>query len=816
MLDSHLIAKTSPVANEKNVIKFKNYRVTVLTDRLFRIEKDDNKLFEDGATQSVWFRDMSANDFTYSVNGSDLTVKTKSVTLYIKGDNFKESYAVLSDGRKAKLNNSGNLYGTYRTLDGRNGNKFIWDDPNKYKIVPKGEGVCSKTGVAVYDDKKSLILGDDGMVKERRAEQLDLYVFAYGYDYEAAVKAVYLICGKAPMVPRYALGNWWSRYHKYTDKEYLHLLDDFKNAGVPLAVATIDMDWHYSDYVTQIKNIPEEYQRDESYMGDDGVPANDHDWEIRRRAGWTGYSWNKKYFPDYKTFLNDIKKRGLKITLNLHPASGVRYWEDQYPEFCKAMGVDPATKKCVRFDFTDPKFINNYFKILHKPYENDGVEFWWIDWQQNIKCKMKDFDPLWALNHYHTYDIAKNHLHPLVMSRYCGLGSHRYPFGFSGDTFATWDSLKYLPKFTNRATNVGYTWWSHDIGGHMGGTKDDERMARYVEYATFNPILRLHCTDDATVTKDPAVFNNGVKFLLQDYMRFRHRLVPYIYTADYQNSELGMPLTRPVYYVAPDKKEAYAYDNNYMFGTELFVAPITSKMKNGYASVEGYLPEGEWTDIFNGNKYIGGRVITFRRRLDGIPVLAKAGAIIPMAKNVEANIPVNPADLDVLIYKGNNDYAMYEDADNGDKLFTKFSLKDGGNTLTLKISAEGEKTVAPNKRSMTLNFKDLFEGEIIVKKNGAVIPCECDDNHNLTVVIEDFDYAAEYEVTVKYKAESETDYIRRRALYELQRVEGIVDDTLGLYNKLLKVESKGEAIKAVEESKLTEANKKAVLEAICK
>lgn len=812
MLDSHLIAKTSPVANEKNVVKFDNYRVTVLTDRLFRIEKDGKKLFEDGATQSVWFRNMPANDFTYSVSGNDLTLKTARVTLYIKGDEFSESYAVLDDGRKAKLNNDGNLYGTYRTLDGVDGSKW----KNKSKNIPKGEGVCSKTGVAVYDDKKSLILGEDGMVKERRPEQTDLYVFAYGYDYEAAVKAVYLICGKVPMVPRYALGNWWSRYHKYTDKEYLHLLDDFKNSGVPLSVATIDMDWHYSDNVVKIKNVPQEYLKDEAYMGVEGVPCSDDPLEVERRSGWTGYSWNKNYFPDYKAFLNDIKKRGLKITLNLHPASGVRYWEDQYPEFCKAMGVDPATKKCVQFDFTDSNYINNYFKILHKPYENDGVEFWWIDWQQKVKCKIKDFDPLWALNHYHTYDIAKNHLHPLVMSRYCGLGSHRYPFGFSGDTFATWESLDYLPKFTNRSTNVGYTWWSHDIGAHMGGTKSDERMARYVEYATFNPILRLHCTDHVTVTKDPAVFNNGVKYLLQDFMRFRHRLVPYIYTANYQNSEFGMPLTRPVYYVAPNVEEAYDNDNNYMFGTELFVAPITSKMKNGYATVKGYLPDGEWTDIFNGNKYVGGKTYTFMRRLDGIPVLAKAGAIIPMAKYVEKNIPENPADLDVLIYKGNNDYVMYEDADNGDKLFTRFALRNGGNTLTLKICADGVKTVAPEKRSITLNFKDLFEGEITVKKNGAVLPCVVDDNHNLTVVIEDFDFDSQYEVTVKYKAESEVEYILRRAIYELQRVEDVADNGLNLYTELLKVKNLSEAVKTVEESKITADNKKAVLEAICK
>ena len=257
----------------------------------------------------------------------------------------------------------------------------------------------------------------------------------------------------------------------YTDKEYLRVMNEFKRRNVPFTVATIDMDWHYSD----TKEIDEKYHITENnltgkeYVGD--IVAG---WNY----GWTGYSWNERLFPDYKKFLRQLKERGFKVTLNLHPADGVRFWETQYMQMAQAVGIDPASKHYVPFRVDDDKYINAYFSVLLKPYENDGVEFWWIDWQQGEKSDTEGLDPLWALNHYHYYDAKSNHARPIILSRYAGIGSHRYPLGFSGDTYISWDTLAYLPYFTLTASNIGYTWWSHDIGGHMMGEKDDELFVR--------------------------------------------------------------------------------------------------------------------------------------------------------------------------------------------------------------------------------------------------------------------------------------------------------------------------------------------------
>ena len=256
MLDKHLIAKTRPLANAKNVVTFNEYRITVLDGRLFRIENDVEKIFEDKATQSVWYRDMQAVPFTNTVKNDCVEVTTDYVTLFVDTNNFNNSY-VLINGAKIEISNKGNLLGTYRTLDGCDAD--VKDPHINTKKIKIETGVCSKTGVAVIDDTQSLILDSDGKIYERRQENKDIYVFAYGNDYRSAVKALYMITGTTPIIPRYALGNWWSRYHAYTDKEYLHILDDYENAGIPVSVATIDMDWHWSNYVAKQKKIPTKY-----------------------------------------------------------------------------------------------------------------------------------------------------------------------------------------------------------------------------------------------------------------------------------------------------------------------------------------------------------------------------------------------------------------------------------------------------------------------------------------------------------------------------------------------------------------------------
>ena len=760
MLDKHLIATTYPVANDKNIVLFGDYRITVLADRLFRVEKSADKTFCDEATQSVWYRNASAQDFKVKKFADKIEVTTSMVKLVVNKD-YAKSYCVI-DGKKVKLSNDGNLLGTYRTLDGFDGDRNLYVE--NYPLIKLETGVCSKTGVAILDDKKGLILGKDGMLKARPEQEVDQYVFAFGKDYKGAVKALYDITGYIPKVPRYALGNWWSRYHAYTDTEYLNILDKFEEHDIPLTVATIDMDWHYSDYAWKELKIDETGHRDDKYGC--GTAHG-------RGLGWTGYSWNKNLFPDYKAFLKKIEEKNLKITLNLHPKDGVRYFEDMYKEMCEAMGQDASEERPVEFDLTNDRFINNYFKILHKPYEDDGVAFWWIDWQQGTQSQMAGLDPLWALNHYHYLDNGVNHDLGLVLSRYCEAGSHRYPLGFSADTSITYKTLNYLPYFTATASNIGYTWWSHDIGGHHHGYTEGDLFLKSVQYGIFNPIMRLHSTAMETVTKEPWAYPNGYGALVGDALRYRHAFIPYIYSEGIKTHKFGKTLISPLYYDYPEEKCAYKYKNEYFFG-EILVNPITTPVKSkSISAVKGWVPEGTWTDIFTGEVYTagkGGKEMTFYRFPDSIPAFAKAGSTIVFSDEKHTNDCSNPKNIIFEVYSGNGSYDLYEDDGVNDAITTIKNASDG-KTLKTEITFSGDTSVLPKGRNIKLRLKNVYAGAPTVYADGEklTVDAKCDDF--VEFIIKDVDYSKVYTVEIAETPLTILEYCERRFKNNIQRFE---------------------------------------------
>ncbi len=774
MLDQHLIVSTHPEALPENIVLWKNDRITVLTEALFRVEEDASRIFCDQATQAVWFRNLPPVEFETEEKDGTLHIRTKRAEL-VMGETWEDSY-VLLEGRRTALDgressraeeltqdDSGEdvLYGTYRTLDCCDGDFWIPYnmDMTQAHRIQLNPGILSRKGAAVLDDSASLLLGEDGQIRIRDRKEKDIYVFAYGHAYREAIRAFYAICGPVPRVPRFALGNWWSRYHAYTEKEYLHTMDSLAEQDLPFTVATVDMDWHWSETLDEVKQITAQGKNDAFHGGN---------------SGWTGYSWNTNLFPDYRRFLRKLHDRGLRVTLNLHPADGVRYFEDSYRKMAVALGVDPDSERQIPFNIADPAFINAYFKILHKPYEKDGVDFWWIDWQQGSNSALEGLDPLWALNHYHYLDNGQEHGEhdPLILSRYCGAGAHRYPLGFSGDTFVTWKTLAFLPYFTATASNIGYTWWSHDIGGHMGGIKDDELYVRSLQFGVFSPILRLHSTSQSTFTKEPWAYRNGTGLVAGKFLQFRHRLIPYLYSASCITAEEGRALIEPLYYEWPEAEEAYAFRNEYLFGSQLLAAPVTSSsVEGGMAETEVWLPEGRWTDIFTGEEYRGGRTLTMVRWLDSIPVLAREGAILVLDDRKHTNSVENPDKLEVRSYCGNGSYVLQEEGKGG-RIRTAFvsweeEAGDGSRLQKLSFHCEtweetsisenreaasscGKGTAAPS-RDYRIVFPNIPEGEVSVRAEGYEGTPRVDDNGYVSVILPDVPADARVEVSVCYR-----------------------------------------------------------------
>ena len=703
-----------PQACPENMIQGEHYRITVLTKSLVRLEYSPDGIFTDAPTQTVLNRNFPQVSFEVRETPEELEIRTEYFQLNYDKKEFTSHglscYALGMPGGNRNAWRYGakneNLKGTARTLDNVNGACELED------------GILSLwCGCVALDDSRTLTLREDGWVEPRKKGIQDLYLFAYGHRYLEALKDFYHLCGETPMLPRFALGNWWSRYYKYTEESYMELMERFDQEQIPFSVAVIDMDWHLVDI------------------------------DPKYGTGWTGYTWNREFFPDPERFLKKLHDRGMKTTLNLHPADGIRGFEDCYPQMAEAMGLDPEKEEPVNFDIANPDFLEAYLEKTLHPLEEEGVDFWWVDWQQGTNSKMEGLDPLWMLNHYHFLDSARNGKRPMTFSRYAGPGSHRYPVGFSGDTLITWESLDFQPYFTSTASNIGYGWWSHDIGGHMLGYKNDEMEARWYQFGVFSPINRLHSSSSEFNGKEPWRFKKEVHDTMCEFLRLRHRLLPYLYTMNHRAWAEGEPICQPMYYAYPENWDAYGRKNEYFFGSELIAAPVTTaRIENlNVAKTKVWLPEGLWFDFFTDTVYQGGRNQNMYRSIDQIPVLAKAGAILPMTDEIRAiDTEKNPEELTVRVYPGaDNSFTLYED-DNitegyrqGICAVTEMNLNWQEKTFTIKPSA-GDLTLLPEQRTWKIELHKVTAEEAVVLVNQTEQKDCCTHNGTtLTITLAD-------------------------------------------------------------------------------
>ena len=449
------------------------------------------------------------------------------------------------------------------------------------------------------------------------------------------------------MPPRFAFGTWWSRYWGYTDEELKELVHEFHIFDVPLDVLVIDMDWHQTFNMRWSREVLD---------------------QAGQRLGWTGYTWDRNLFPDPPGFLAWCENKGLKTPLNLHPASGIQPHEEHYPEMAKAMGIDPATRKYVPFDIVDKKFAVNYLNLIIRPLERQGVDFWWLDWQQWGTTKIAGVTPTWWLNYVFFTDMERrNKQRPLLFHRWGGLGNHRYEIGFSGDVISNWESLAFQTYFTPTASNVGFGYWSHDIGGHIPGFVEPELYTRWVQFGAFSPILRTHTTKSPNGERRIWAYPTEYFLTMRDAFLLRYALIPYLYTASREAYDTGVSVCRPMFYDYPEASEAYEFKHEYMYGDQFIVAPVVTPVAPDslLAPVSVWLPKGKWFEMSSGTMLKGPAVVQRAFAIDEIPVYIKAGSIIPMQPKM-SNTHKRPVDpLILFIVPGDSGkLRLYEDEGN--------------------------------------------------------------------------------------------------------------------------------------------------------
>jgi len=683
----------TPVADPKAVTTRGNARFTVLTPQLIRMEWAADGKFENHASLAFLNRRLPVPKFQ-ATGDKQLTIKTDATELryHPSGGNTKFAANNLEitftlNGKpvtwRPGMHDTGNLQGTTRTLDGALGGQTK---------EPMDPGLVSRDGwVAVDDSTRPLFdsndftftKGEDSpwpWVMQRPAgDRQDWYFFGYGHDYKQALADFTKIAGPIPMPPRFAFGTWWSRYWAYSDQELDDLVRGFRNNNVPLDVFVIDMDWHLTFGASMAREHP--------------LDQSGHD------KGWSGYTWNKLLFPDPEDFLRGLKAQGLKTTLNVHPASGIQPWEEAYPAMARAMGIDPATEKYVAFDITNKKFATNYLNLVHHPREKQGIDFWWLDWQQEQNTKTPGVNPTWWLNYVHFTDQAREGKRPLLFHRWGGLGNHRYQIGFSGDTISVWESLAFQPWFTATAANVGYAYWSHDIGGHMPGIVEPELYTRWLQFGAFSPILRTHTTKNADAERRIWAYPEPYSDIMRNTYHLRYALLPYIYTEARRTYDTGVAFLRPLYYDWPEAAEAYSNKNEYIFGNNMLANPVVAPVdkKTSLVNQSVWIPEGDWVEWQTGTRFHGPQEVKRNFSIRQIPVYVRAGAIVPEAPPMQYTTqkPLDPLIVNVFPLEdgASSSYSLYEDTGDsqayqtGEFARTELHSSEKGSELTVEIAA---------------------------------------------------------------------------------------------------------------------------------
>lgn len=660
-------------------------RFTVISDGVIRMEYDQEGQFTDDPSFIATIRQYPKVDFTVKETAEMVLISTQKMCLSYKKGSGSFTADNLTIQGDASLSNAftwhpgdtqqNNLGGTYRTLDGYDGSKYYsWEHhkPGQGQELPLEDGLLSRDGWTLLDDSEGLLFDGDvndltttelPWVKQRKGNTVDWYFMAYGHDYKQALHDYTLFAGRIPLPPRYVFGYWWSRYWSYSDAEMRQVVKDFQAYDIPLDVLVVDMDWH---------------------------------WVEPGKGGWTGYTWNDRLFPSPEKFLQYLKDNNLQITLNLHPADGVPAYEDKYGLLAEFLGRDSKSQETIPYEGSNQKFMRGWLDKMLLPLQKQGVDFWWLDWQQQLNDdKIPSLSNTWWLN----YCVFDNQLRtqpdhrPMLYHRWGGMGNHRYQIGFSGDTYSTWASLAYQPYFNATSSNVGYGYWSHDLGGHMFVNQDDkldrELYTRWMQLGTYLPVMRSHSTKNANMQKEPWNLGSEYQPAVTASIRQRYKLAPYIYTAAREAYDSGVSLCRPLYYDYPEAEEAYAmeYRNQYMFGSQILVAPITDPMVDGVSTLKIWLPEGQWFETATGTLLQGGQVVERRFLLDEYPVYIKGGSVIPTTGTNVRNLASCTDKVCLEVYPGlaEGEYQYYEDNGNDRDYDQHYAM------TSIKTKREGQK-----------------------------------------------------------------------------------------------------------------------------
>ncbi|MEY8850106.1 TIM-barrel domain-containing protein [Psychroserpens sp. XS_ASV72] len=428
------------------------------------------------------------------------------------------------------------------------------------------------------------------------------------------------LTGKQPMLPRWALGNFSSRFGYHSQKETLETIEKFKEEEIPVDAIILDLYWFGNDIKGTMGNL--EFLKDS--------------------------------FPNPKQMVKDLRTQNVETILITEPfiLSTSNRWNE-------AVEADILAKDTIgnpaRYDFYfgNTGIIdiysdkgNSWFKNIYKDLSQLGVTGFWGDlgepevhpnWVQHATGSAPEVHNIyghdWAKLVKEASLDSKPNQRPFILMRAGYSGSQRYGMvPWSGDVNRTWGGLQSQPEIALQMGMQGLSYMHSDLGGFAGANLDDELYVRWLQYGVFQPIYRPHAQED--VASEPVFRSDYAKMLAKQAIELRYRLLPYNYNLMFLNNQLGMPLMRPLFFEEADNKSLVGYSTTYLWGKDILVSPV---LEAGKTNQKMYFPKGQkWFDFYTDETVDGGQTKTVQLHENSIPTYVRAGAFIPMAKPMQS------------------------------------------------------------------------------------------------------------------------------------------------------------------------------------
>jgi alpha-glucosidase (family GH31 glycosyl hydrolase) len=704
IIETTFIPQGEIYQKESHVVElnYKKYKIkSSSSSNIIRFYIDDKKSINSKKSEIDIYLHLSPFKIAFHSNGLEFTSEksgySKNSELESIEFNLTEKEVLYGGGARALgMNRRGNRlqlynrahYGYENRSELMNFTMPIVISSNKYMIHFDN----ASTGFLDLDSKK------DNTLKYETTSGRKTYQLVVGDSWEDLIENYTKLTGRQPLPPRWAFGNFSSRFGYHSQAEVMNTVAAFKRDSIPVDAIILDLYWFGKEIQGTMGNL--EFYKDS--------------------------------FPDPQKMISDLKSQGIKTVLITEPfiLTTSSKWKEAVER--KILATDNLGNP-FKYDFY---FGNTGLIDIYKPEANQwfwkiysdlkkmGVAGFWGDLGEpevHPEALIHKYGTANAVHNIYGHDWARlisdgykrdfPNERPFILMRSGYSGSQKFGMiPWSGDVSRTWGGLRPQTEIALQMGMQGMAYMHSDLGGFAGNNDEPELYIRWLQYGVFNPIFRPHAQED--VASEPVFKDAETKQIVKKAIELRYQLLPYNYSLAYENSTKGLPLMRPMFFEEEDNEKLFTIENQYFWGNNLLIAPVFEKEQQ---TREVYFPKNNsWFDFYTGQKFEGGKSESVNLTRENIPVYVRGGAFIPMIKTIQTTEEYSLKEFDMHFYydekTSQSDYTLYDDngnnSENENLIYFESELED--NELEIKIHSKDAKfNIKPSNNKITLILNNI-------------------------------------------------------------------------------------------------------------